>query len=329
MMISEVGVPRALRRFEEGRFYHVYNRAGGSSQPLEEEVLARGFVDLLRRVVERDELVILGWCLLGNHYHLVLRQGPVDVSRSMKTVQQGVTRLRNLRDRVYGPLWQGRFKAKEVSETSYLMQVIAYVHLNPVKAGLAEDAGSYRWSGHLDIVGRRRSPIVSVDEVLVMYGETRRQALRSYRLALEDVGDEDWSGERPGRLPWWRLGRPTAEDQLTLRASARDEAGRAPARWRPEYSAADWVDLACAELGVERDALASRARDPRVVWAREVVGLVGIERFGVKVVELARELGKSRGGVTQWYQRGVVQRAEDPEFAAAAKRLESVASEEP
>jgi putative transposase len=67
-------VPRALRRFEEGRFYHVYNRAGGTTLPFNEEGLARGFVDLLRRVVERDELVILGWCLLGNHYHLVLRQ---------------------------------------------------------------------------------------------------------------------------------------------------------------------------------------------------------------------------------------------------------------
>ena len=100
-------------------------------------------------------------------------------------------------------------------------------------------------------------------------------------------------------------------------------------RWRPHYSAADWIELVCSELGVERDALSSRARDPGVVRAREVLGLVGIERFGVKVVELARELEKSRGGVTQWYTRGVIRRVEDAEFAATARRLELAASEEP
>ncbi len=328
-MDAEVEMPRAMRRFEEGSFYHVYNRVSGGLLPFLDEGLAQGFVDLLRQVSTRDDLVILGWCLLGNHYHLVLRQGAVDVSRPMKTLQQRVTRLRNLRDRVYGPLWQGRFKAKEVKDPSYLMKVIAYVHLNPVKAGLADDAGSYRWSGHLDIVGRRRSPIVAVDEVLLMYGETRRWALRSYRSAIEGVGDEDWSGEGPGRLPWWRLGRPTEEDQLKMREACVDEAGRRTAKWRPRYTAAGWVELACAELGVEREALASRGRDPEVVRAREILGLVGIERFGVKVGELAEELGKSRGGVTQWYRRGVISRNVDPKFAATTARLDNAASEDP
>ncbi len=320
---------RAMRRFEEGRFYHVYNRVGGGLLPFLDEGLAQEFVDLLRKVSKRDDLVILGWCLLGNHYHLVLRHGAVDLSRPIKTLQQKMTRLRNIRDRVYGPLWQGRFKAKEVTDSSYLMQVIAYVHLNPVKAGLAEDAGSYRWSGHSDIVGRRKSQILAVDEVLVLYGQTRRQALRSYRSAIDGVGDEVWSGEGPGRLPWWRLGRPTEDDQLKLREACVDEAGRRTARWRPRYSAPDWVELACDELGVEKGALAGRGRDPEVVRAREILGLVGIERFGVKVGELAEELGKSRGGVTQWYRRGVVGRDEDPSFAATAAQLDYAASEDP
>jgi hypothetical protein len=112
----------------------------------------------------------------------------------MKTLQQGVTRARNFRCRVFGPLWQGRFKAKEVVDERYLMQLIAYVHLNPVKAGLAEEAGGYRWSGHQDIVGRRRDPIVAVDDVLLLYGETRRRALR---------GQGDGAGCRDGEIARW------------------------------------------------------------------------------------------------------------------------------
>jgi hypothetical protein len=70
-------MPRAGRTFEEGRTYHVYNRVGGGLLPFTDEELAKTFVDLFRKVMNRDSEVVLGWCLLGNHYHLVVRQGAV------------------------------------------------------------------------------------------------------------------------------------------------------------------------------------------------------------------------------------------------------------
>ncbi|MCP4896877.1 MAG: hypothetical protein GY906_07865 [bacterium] len=323
-------MPRAGRSFEEGRVYHVYNRVGGGLRLFSDEELAGIFVGLLRKAVERDGTVVFAWCLLGNHYHLVVRQGPVDLSRTMKTLQQGVTRARNLRDRIYGPLWQGRFKAKDVGDESYLMQLIAYVHLNPVTAGLADEAGGYRWSGHRDVIGRRRAPLVAVDDVLLLYGETRRRALRSYRAAMASVKGEKWRGEGPGRLPWWRTGRPTEEERLRRREDAFvDELGRSTARWRPRFGANEWLELACGYVGVDREALGGRGRHPDVVRARDLVGLVGIERYGVKVKELADELGKSHDGVSRWYRRGTIRRATDPVFAASTEALDKAASKEP
>jgi len=323
-------MPRAGRSFEEGRVYHVYNRLGGGLRLFSDDDLAGVFVDQLREAVERDDAVVFAWCLLGNHYHLVVRQGPVDLSRTMKTLQQKVTRARNLRDRVYGPLWQGRFKAKEVGDENYLIQLIAYVHLNPVTAGLADEAGGYRWSGHREIIGKRRDPLVAVDDVLLLYGETRRGALRSYRGALVSASEEEWRSEGPGRLPWWKTGRPTEEERLRRREVAFiDELGRSTAKWRPQYGAKEWLELACAYIGVDREALGGRGRDPEVVRARDLVGLVGIERYGVKVKELADELGKSHDGVSRWSRRGAIRRAADPEFAASAQALDQAASEEP
>jgi REP element-mobilizing transposase RayT len=121
-----------------------------------DDELAATFVKIFWIAMRRDEAVVLAWSLLGNHYHLVVRQGPVPLSRSMKTLQQRFTRTRNLRSRIFGPLWQGRFKAKDVDDERYLMQLIAYVHLNPVKTGLAKDAGEYRWSGHQDVESSAR-----------------------------------------------------------------------------------------------------------------------------------------------------------------------------
>jgi REP element-mobilizing transposase RayT len=325
-------MPRAGRTFEEGRIYHVYNRVGGGWMAFDDEGLGERFIEIFRHVVDRDEATSFGWCLLENHYHLILRQGPVSLSRSLKTLQQGVTRTKNLRARTFGPLWQGRFKAKEVSGERYLMQLVAYVHLNPVKAGLVETPDQYRWSGHRDIIGRRRNPIVAVDDVLLMYGQTRRRALRRYRAALSAVGNEDWSSRGPGALPWWSLGRPTEEERERLRSrkpAQLDELGRSTARWRPRYGALDWLNLACEHLDVDIEALAGKGRAPENVKMRELIGMVGVERFGVKVTELADVLGKSRDGVSCWMRRGVERRAVDPSFAEAAKRLEYVASEEP
>ncbi len=66
-----------------------------------------------------------------------------------------------------------------------------------------------------------------------------------------------------------------------------------------------------------------------IVKARELIGLIGVERFGVKVNELAAELGKSRDGVSRWIRRGIARRESDPEFASDAKGLDHAASEEP
>ena len=85
--------------------------------------------------------------------------------------------------------------------------------------------------------------------------------------------------------------------------------------------------FACAHLECDPGILCGRGRAPEVVRMRELTGLVGIERYGVKVTELAAELWKSRGGVS--YRRGAARRTEDAEFAAAAEALDQAASEEP
>ncbi len=80
-------------------------------------------------------------------------------------------------------------------------------------------------------------------------------------------------------------------------------------------------------MEIEPEALGDRGRASEVVRWRELVGLVGIERYGVMVTDLAAELGKSRDGVSLWYRRGVARRREDTEFAAAAEALDQAAGE--
>ena len=157
-------MPRAGRSFEEGRTYHICNWVGGGLQVFTDEKLASAFVALLRRTIRRYEGAVFAWCLLGNHYHLIVRQGPAPLLRTMKTLQEGVTRARNLHDRTYGPLWQGRFKAKDMLDERYLMRLVAYVHLNPVSLVSVERARSPSQSQKCDTISANQREDKAITE---------------------------------------------------------------------------------------------------------------------------------------------------------------------
>ena len=89
------------------------------------------------------------------------------------------------------------------------------------------------------------------------------------------------------------------------------------------------LPICCEHINVDIGVLAGKGRAPEIVKMWELIGMVGVERFGVKATELANVLGKSSDGVSCWMRRGVERRAADPSFAAAAEQLEYFAGEEP
>jgi REP element-mobilizing transposase RayT len=135
-------MPRPSWIFVEGGVYHGYNRLGRGERVFAQEREAEGFVALLRDVAERDGLPVLAWCLMSNHYYLAVRTGVVSLDRPLRSLQQRVTRGVNVRNRVYGPLWQGRYRSKLVKDQRYLDQLLIYIHLNPLQAGIVDDPGS-------------------------------------------------------------------------------------------------------------------------------------------------------------------------------------------
>jgi len=315
---------RPDRVFFEGAVYHVYNRLARGERVFDEEAEALRFRDLLREVAQRDELTVFAWCLMSNHYHLAVRTKTVPLKRPLGSLQSRVTRGVNARRRVFGPLWQGRYRAKLVSEQRYLNQLLAYIHLNPVSAGIVADPAEYRWSGHREIAGRVKEPLVDVDEVLRLFGTTRRSARVAYVRTLKGVVEEPWIGEEPGWLPWWRLGRPSKEededpDTVVKKNREQDRVGEID---RPTLSAEEYIRRAAAVADVSLDELRGRLRSPDVVRAREVLAVVGVERYGLRVKDLGREMGKSPDSMTKIIGRVVRRRAADSELRTALDRLD-------
>jgi REP element-mobilizing transposase RayT len=306
-------MPRQVRIEIEGGLYHVYNRAGQGQRPFAKDDEADRFLDLFREIKRRDGLVVFAWCLLPNHYHLAVRTRSVPLWRSMRSLQHRFALGFNRRRGVKGPVWQSRYKAKLIEDQGYFDQLLAYIHLNPVTAGIVEDPAEYRWSGHRELIRKVEDPIVDVDDALMAFGSSLRSARAAYVRSLRGNRETEWVGETLSRLPWW-LDRDEREIQPVDSGPHVDIHGRSTGLDRPVLSAAEYLEAVEDELGVELGEIAGRGRKPAIVQVRDLVAVLGVERYGVSVKGLSEVTGRQRVTVSKWVARGAEKRSSDSAF---------------
>ena len=313
-------MPRRPRILIEGGVYHVYNRFARGESVFADPEEAIAFVELLRDVKQRDGLTILAWAVLSNHFHLAVRTSAIPLSRTMKHLQGTYSRTFNRRWRRSGPLWQSRYQARLVEDQQYLDQVIIYIHLNPVRAGLVDDSVDYRLCGHREMLGKVRSPLVDVDDALICFGETVRQARQAYRRNMRTALGEDTDSD--SSVLGFRL-----MDMYDRSLEGRggpfvDEQGRSTGLERPRLEAVDFLTLACESLETEMEYLASTRRDRTRAQLRVLVATVGIERWGQRSGELGPLMRKHPDAVSRWVREGARRRSRDREFSDAMDDLD-------
>jgi len=316
-------MPRQPRVFVDGAYYHVYCRVGRGEPVFRDDAETEAFCEILRDVAQRHGLTVLAWCVMSNHYHLAVRCGRVPLWRTMRLIQGRYSKGFNRRRKVYGPLWQGRYKAKLVSDERHLQQLIVYIHLNPSGAGVVRDPARYQWSGHKEILGNGEVGLVNFDEALLVFGDSREGARRAYLQAVGAAARAPWLSRVPGRLPWWR--REESEEGLSLaqRWPRLDALG---ASTGPEYrvlSPDEYLFAAANAMDASVAALAGPRSGRELTRLREMLALVGVESYGFRVKDLATRLGKNPGVVSRWANMGGERRVRDVAFRERVEQFEA------
>ena len=197
-------MPRHPRLFIPGAIYHVYCRVARGEFVFDDEGEALEFVDTLCTVRDLDGWTIFAWCLMGNHYHLVLRTQEIDLWRTMARLQGSVSRNYNRRHRILGRLWQSRYRARVIDSEEYFQQVIAYVHLNPVTAGIVNDPADYVYSGHRELIGACRPYLIDRRATLRSFSNTHNLSpAEDYLGWVRDAAEARWAALHVTNLPWW------------------------------------------------------------------------------------------------------------------------------
>jgi len=180
---------RPLRIEYRDAWYHVMNRGRRGEAVFTDEKDYRRFVDLLKETTDTWNLRISAYCLMPNHYHLLLQTPNGNLSRCMRHIDGVYTQYFNRAHRLDGPLFRGRYKSILLDADSYLLQVVRYIHRNPIRAGITDRLGSYLWSSHRGYLSHAETwSWLHKDDVLSMFSEQSTNRLKRYRgfMAMED-----------------------------------------------------------------------------------------------------------------------------------------------
>jgi putative transposase len=142
---------RPLRSFVPGGYYHLTARGNNDGEIYLDDLDRTAFVRLLGRVSTRFLLDVLAWCLMTNHYHLIVRTASGEVSRALQYLNREHARRFNERHDRRGHLFEARFRATLLADESHLFNAIHYVLENPVRAGLAASPAAWPWAGAVGV----------------------------------------------------------------------------------------------------------------------------------------------------------------------------------
>lgn len=173
---------RPLRLEYPGAVYHITSRGNAQADIFLDDGDRRLFLRVLADAVERHAWRLYAYCLMGNHYHLLLETPEPNLSRGMRQVNGIYTQLFNRRHERVGHVLQGRFKAIVVERERYLVELSRYIALNPVRAGLTREPGAWRWSSYRATAGDEGAPAwLTPGPVLGRFSGDVPSAQRAYR----------------------------------------------------------------------------------------------------------------------------------------------------
>ena len=185
---------RPLRLEFSGALYHVTSRGNEKKPIFVDDVDFKIFVSLMAEVCQRFNWVIHSYCLMTNHYHLIVETPDGNLSRGMRHLNGVYTQRFNSKHKRVGHLFQGRYKAILVDKDSYLLELCRYVVLNPVRAKMVEAPGNWQWSSFLVTIGKQEGfEGLATDAVLLQFGNQRSQAIERFQAFIsQGIGQDIW-----------------------------------------------------------------------------------------------------------------------------------------
>jgi REP element-mobilizing transposase RayT len=173
-------MPRQARERSSSGIYHIMLRGINRQDIFHDKQDKMRFIETLKNYKSICEYKIYGYCLMSNHIHLLMKEGKETISQAMKRIGASYVYWYNMKYERYGHLFQDRYKSEKVEDDKYLLLVLRYIHQNPIKAEIVEEAAKYKWSSYIEYVSQN-GILTDIDFVLGILNPDRNKALKIFK----------------------------------------------------------------------------------------------------------------------------------------------------
>ena len=314
-------MPRQARIDVPGHLYHVIARGIERGKIFVDDDDYADFLSRLGKKLDKTGSKCYAFSLLPNHVHLLVLRGTRPLAELMRRLLTGYAVRFNRKQKRAGHLFQNRYKAILCQMDSYFLELVAYIHLNPLRAGVVKDLNElsrYRWGGHSVIMRQREASFLAKEEVLRQFGNDVKGARRKYESYIAERVNKFKSGDFSGGGLIRDLGR--LSNEAGFRGNGDEKAfdervmGRGEfvvsvlreAEQRPQLKGTleEAMKQVVRDTGIETEAILSTSRVREVVRARALYCYLAKERCGISGTQLMKQLRLTSGAISHLASQG-------------------------
>ena len=320
-------MPRRARLDAPGALHHIMVRGINKAAIFSDDQDRQKFLERLGENIDAAQCDIYAWVLMTNHVHLLFKSGNKGISAVMRKQLSWYAQYYNRRHRRTGHLFENRYKSILCEEENYLLALVRYIHLNPVRAGMVktlEELDRYPWSGHCVLMGKKKYDWMDVSHVLTQFGSRKNAARTAYRSFVNE-------GMGQGRVPeltggglirskgGWskvesarRKGKREEYDERILGSGnfvnavykELEEKTRLQLKLRRTGRTINKIiDEECEENKLSVHELKGGSRRRKVCSLRIQIAKRGLDELGLSMAEIARHVGVSTSGIARAVKR--------------------------
>ncbi len=321
-------MPRKSRIDAPGALHHIVARGIDRRKIFQDDHDRNDFLDRLGHILTETQTRCYAWALIPNHFHLLFRTGATPISTVMRRLLTGYAASFNRRHRRYGHLLQNRYKSFLCQEDTYFLELVRYLHLNPLRANLVQDfkqLDTFPYTGHSAVMGKGNNDWQDTDYVLQWFHNRRTMARRKYR---DFIKKGIAAGRRPDLVGGglvrsaggWSALRALRKGKVHLKGDERilgdsdfvlqvlktaNETLEQKYRLKAEGMDIDKIAQRVAELlDIKISEVWARGKYSKIVKARSMLCFWAVRELGVNMTSLARRLKISPVAVSKSVARG-------------------------
>lgn len=284
-------MPRKPRIEYKGALYHIIARGNQGQDIFKDKRDRKEYLNRISIYKERYAFHLYAYVLMDNHIHLLLETEDIPLSKVMQALQFTYTQYFNRKYHLRGHLFQERYKAILCDKDTYLLELVRYIHLNPVRAGVVDNPSSYPWSSHPIYLGLKKSNLVEEKFVLSCFAKREKEARKRYQNFV-DEGLEHGHQDIFYKTTEGCLGDDEFIEEIREKTEGKLE-------FVPSHPLDKILDAVSKTLEISAEAILRVSSNRREAFARAIFSYLSVRLYGKKITEVANYLSRDSATISK------------------------------